>query len=105
MFAINGVLWNIVFVNRFNSQLLRSDGSFTPGVCDISTHTVYIFDELQGKFKQKVITHEICHCAMASYGVILPIEQEEMICDFVATYGREIIELADKFSKVFSIVA
>ena len=33
---------------------------------------------------------------MFSYGVLIPIEQEEFICDFVATYGDDIFDIVDR---------
>ena len=30
-----------------------------------------------------------------SYDVYLPIEQEEILCDFVATYGDEVFDIVD----------
>jgi hypothetical protein len=104
MLVINGEVWNIQYVDRNSNYLRRSDGSFTPGVCNISTHTIYIFDELQGDFLKKVLTHEICHCSMASYKIYVPLETEELICDFLATYGEEVIGIADLFFNTISNV-
>lgn len=95
MFRMNDVLWKIVFVGQNDKMLYRSDGSKTVAVTDISTHIVYISDAIRGKFLQKVLRHEIVHCAMASYNVELSIEQEELIADLIATYGEEIISVAD----------
>ena len=46
-------------------------------------------------FLRKVLLHEVCHATMFSYGIHIPIEQEEFICDFVATYGDGVFDIVD----------
>lgn len=48
-----------------------------------------------GGFLRKVLLHEICHSAMFSYGIDMTLEQEEMFCDFLATYADEIISITN----------
>ena len=36
-----------------------------------------------------------CYCTMFSYDIHIPIEQEEFICDFVATYGDSVFDVVD----------
>ena len=45
---------------------------------------------------KKVLAHEITHAAMFSYGVNLSLSQEELLADLIATYGQEIICIANK---------
>lgn len=95
MFVINNYLWHLMYVDPNNSVLTRSDGVTTLGVTDFNSRTIYISNVLKGALLQKVITHEVCHCAMFSYGIFVPLELEELICDFVASHGREIIQTVD----------
>ena len=76
-------------------MLMRSDLSYTVGMCDRETQTIYISELLQGKFLRKVLIHEVCHSAMCSSGIDMSVEQEELFCDLVATYGDEIIGIVD----------
>lgn len=99
MFIINGDLWKIKFTNPYNPVFWRKDGSYTIGMCDNNTKTIYIADYLQGDMLKKVLCHEIVHAAMFSYNVILSIDQEELIADIIATYGEEIIEITNKVFK------
>lgn len=100
-FMLNGIEWTVVFVNPLNGKLRRSDGSLTVGATEIPTRTVYLADNLHPVFEWKVLCHEIVHAAMASYGVWLTVEQEELVADLIATYGREIIDTADSvFSRL-----
>lgn len=44
----------------------------------------------------KVLCHEITHAAMFSYNIELSLDQEELVADLIATYGEEIIFIANK---------
>lgn len=105
-FVLNGIEWTVVFVNPLNCKLERSDGSLTVGATEIPTRTVYIADNLHPAFEWKVLCHEIVHACIASYGVYLTTEQEELVADLIATYGREIINTADRvFSRLRGLAA
>ena len=95
MYRMNGFEWDINLVEPYSPMLRRSDGSFTVGMCDRETQNIYISYQLQGKFIRKVLIHEVCHSAMFSYGIDMSVEQEELFCDLVSTYGDEIISVVD----------
>lgn len=95
MFPINGIYWQIIFVPPGSKILRRSDGSGTVGVTDNVTKTVYLSELLCGAFLKKVLCHEICHCACFSYGCSFAPDTEELIADFLATYGEEVLSIAD----------
>lgn len=95
-FMLNRIEWTVIFVNPSNDKLRRSDGSLTVGATEIPTRMIYIADNLYPAFEWKVLCHEIVHAAMASYGVWLTVEQEEIVADLIATYGKEIIQTTDK---------
>ena len=99
MFYINNELWYIKFVQPYSEYLKRMDGSYTVGVCDEPSHTIYINSTLSGRFLKKVICHEITHAAMFTYRVSLTYEQEELLADIFATYGEEIINVTNKVFK------
>ena len=50
MFSINNIEWFFKFVEPDDLMLLKSDGSYTVGVCDNVTKTIYINTTLRGKF-------------------------------------------------------
>lgn len=95
MFEINGVKWNIEFVPVASTFLTRSDGSQSVGVTDANTSTVYLSNRLKGAFLRRVTAHELCHCFCFSFNIHMPMEQEEFLCDFVATYGDEVFDMVD----------
>ena len=96
MFTINNKMWDLVKVSRHSAMLQRSDGSKTVGMTDRNTQTVYLADHLRGKFLDRVLCHELCHAFCLSYNVYMDIDTEEIVADFLATYGREVFEIADR---------
>ena len=96
MFKINGEIWYIKFVDPDDYMLMRSDGSISIGACDDPTKTIYINKYLRGDFLKKVLCHEITHSAMFSYNVEMSVQQEEILADLIATYGKEIISTTDR---------
>ena len=105
MYKINGITWYTIRVRSDSPMLMRSDGSITVGMCDRETQTIYISDALHGRFLRKVLLHEICHSAMFSYGIDMSVDQEELFCDLLSTYGDEIIAITDSVFKALSEVA
>ena len=99
MFEINGYEWYLKFVEPYSIELQRDDGSYTPGMCDNTTKTIYIDSTLHGRFLKKVLCHEITHAAMFSYNIELSLEQEELLANIIATYGAEIIQITDTIFK------
>ena len=94
-FTINGTNWRVQYKNPLSGELKRSDGTISLGVTDRNTHTIYLSNALHGYMQRKVLIHEVCHAICMSYDVYLPIEQEEILCDFVATYGDEVFGIVD----------
>lgn len=95
IFNINGTIWQVQYENPLSGELRRSDGTISFGVTDRNTHMIYLSNALRGHMERKVLIHEVCHAICMSYDVYLPIEQEEILCDFVATYGDEVFDIVD----------
>lgn len=104
-FEINGVRWSVLTVPHFSDCLRRSDGSFTVGVTDNTTRTVCLSNRLTGAFKRKVLIHELCHAVCLSRDIHIPLEQEEFLCDFVASYGDEVFGIVERLLSVIGNVA
>ena len=105
MYKIHGITWYMIRVRIASPMLMRSDGSITVGMCDRETQTIYISNALHGRSLRKVLLHEICHSAMFSYGINMSVDQEELFCDLLSTYGDEIIAITDGVFKALSEVA
>lgn len=95
MFTINDQQWKIHFVFPQHPVLLNYDNEYTLGACDNNTKTIYISDILDDEKAWQVLCHEITHAAMFSYGVDLCLQQEELLADLIATYGYEIVDMAN----------
>lgn len=96
MFTINGMDWNLRIVGSHSPTLMRSDGTYTFGMTDRNTREIYISDMIHGSFYDRVLCHELCHAFCLSYNLTMDIQTEEIVADFLATYGREVFALADE---------
>lgn len=105
MFQVNGLNWRISLVEPHSDMLKRSDGTITLGVTDNNDRTVYMNNRLSYDMFDKILCHELCHVFSFSYGLHIPIEIEEMIADFLSTYGRDVIDVADNILKDILLVA
>ena len=90
MFKINDVEWNILYVNPNSECLKRSDGTITLGVTVWSTRTVYLSNALRGSMLERVLSHELVHCASFSYDCHISIDVEEIVADFLSLNGKEV---------------
>ena len=100
MFTINGTVWQLRFVRTGSEYLRREDGTYTIGMTNVLTHTVYLLDRLHGRMLDKVLAHELVHCIFFSYGIVVDGALEEKIAQWVSTYGREVVYLLDDLMQV-----
>lgn len=105
MFQVNGLNWDISLVEPHSPMLRRSDNTITLGVTDNNNRTVYMNNRLSYDMFDKVLCHELCHVFSFAYNLHIPIETEEMIADFLSTYGRDVIAVADGILKKVLLVA
>lgn len=86
--------------------LIDRTGKQCVATTDPNTQCIYLSDQLTGDFLKTVLLHEMGHCVMLSYGLILAIrsrlpknlwiEAEEWCCNLIADYGEEILEKTDR---------
>ena len=86
-------------------MLIRSYNWITLGATDNNLKTVFLNNRLKGRMLEKVLCHEIVHTFCFSYGCTFDIQTEEIIADFLATYGREVFDVADNILQRFARVA
>lgn len=96
MFEINGIVWDVVYVDPYDPTLYRGDGSLTWGMCDKNERLIYINESLPDYEIKKVLCHEIVHAAMFSYEINLTYEQEELVATLISQYGDEIISITNE---------
>ena len=102
MFTINHEVWIVKFIQPYDEIFRMDNGEFTIGVCDDNTKTIYISNLLRGEKLKQVLCHEIVHAAMFSYNVELDYEQEELLANLIAIYGKEIVQITDNIFKRLS---
>lgn len=103
---VNNSDWDLRFVEPYSNMLKRSDGTYTLGVTDNSLKCVFIADNLSDEMMDRVILHELCHVHALEYNYSIPIEIEEIVCDFLSLYGRSVVYLADDIlAKILQMVA
>lgn len=97
-FFINGECWKVFCVPPNSYRLLNNDGSYSLGCCNDFTKSIYINKDLkQNKSRMyKVLCHEIVHSIIFSYDILLNAYQEEVLANIVATYGKYIINIANR---------
>lgn len=100
-FTVNNHKWRLQLVRPSSENLRRSDGSYTFGVTDNSVKTVFVMENMSDYMTERVICHELTHCICFEYGISIPIQTEEWLCNFMADHGKEIIYLLDD---LFSLI-
>lgn len=103
--SINDRIWRIVFTRSDSPYLARSDGGYTIGCTDDKMQSIFISEALHGELFEKVLCHELVHCFSFSYHLNIPLETEEIIADFLATYGRDVFAVADSVMRKIAAVA
>lgn len=106
MFVVNGIEWNLSLAEPYSDNLKRSDNTLALGVTDNNTKTIFINNRVSDAMFDKVLLHELSHVHAMEYNYSIPIEVEEIVCDFLSLYGRSVVYIADDImSKFLRIVA
>lgn len=98
MIVINGETWCVLDVPPNSEKLKRSNGTSSLGATHGNEHRIYMSNKLYSKYEH-VLIHELCHAFCISYGIELDLLEEERLCNFVADYGYEILDIADMILK------
>ena len=102
-FFVNGRAWRIIFVGPNDPMLVDRTGNTRVATTDPVTNCVYLSRDLTGDFLRHVLTHELGHVFMISYGVLnqlhgmtIPkywIDIEEWICNLLADNAMDITSI------------
>ena len=105
-FTMNGYLWKVRFVAPNDPMLVDRTGTLTVATTDYSTLTIYISNAIRGRFLNRVLIHELGHCALFSFNLLDDIHRivdpsrwvdaEEWICNLIADYGMFIYSSAQE---------
>lgn len=103
-FYMNGYFWRVKFVDPNSDFLVDRTRLLRVATTDPSTGCIYLSKALKGDFLNRVLIHELGHCAMFSFHLLDDIhkmtkreywiEAEEWVCNFIADYGLKIFAIA-----------
>lgn len=79
---------------------MTSNGKQVLGVCDNNLKTIFIADNQTAEKTEHIICHEITHAMCFEQNIDIPYELEEQLCNFMADYGRDIIDILDNILTV-----
>ena len=98
------LLWRVCRCLPDDPILVDRTGRLTLATTDPETLTVYLSGELTGEELNRVLVHEMGHCALYSFDLLEAIhrmthpaywvEAEEWVCNFIADYGMQIFSAA-----------
>lgn len=103
---MNGHIWDIRWVFPTSPYLIDRTNTIRLATTDPTEHAIFLSTKLSGNLLRRVLTHELGHATMISYGLIPSIrrfvdrsywiEAEEWICNFIADYGAEVLSIANR---------
>ena len=103
-FYMNGYFWRVKFVDPNNDFLVDRTRLLRVATTDPTDGCIYLSNALEGDFLNRVLIHELGHCAMFSFHLLDDIhkmtkyeywiEAEEWVCNFIADYGLKIFSIA-----------
>lgn len=113
---MNNIPWRVYYVRNDSPYLVDRTGVMRLATTDIRLHAIYIYEGLSGSLLRQVVTHEMGHAVMASYGLIeelrrfvkpeYQIEAEEWVCNLIADYGILILSrTVEVIGSTFDILA
>ena len=101
---MNGDIWHIQFVDPASPKLVDRTRTYRLATTDGDSGYIYLSNTLSGDMLNRVLIHELGHCAMFSFGLLDDIhrmvhpkhwiEMEEWVCNFIADYGYLIFSIA-----------
>lgn len=106
-FTMNGIHWSIYYVDPHSSLLVDRTNELRVATTDPKDKCIYLASNLSGDFLNRVLIHELGHCAIFSFNLLDDIhtmvrqeywmDAEEWICNFIADYGRNIFNISRQF--------
>lgn len=97
-YTINNMVWTIREVDRLDQNLyMEYDEEFHFGVCNLKENIVF-FDGTQSKERLiNTLTHEMAHVFMCAYGFLQVDFNDEIVADFIASYGKSISNIVEDY--------
>lgn len=103
-FIMNGIFWRVETVVPDSPYLIDRTNQSRLATTDPVTNCIYLSTDIPEDMIERVLVHELGHCAIFSYdlfdylhSMVKPeywVEIEEWVCNFIADYGMMIFSIA-----------
>lgn len=99
---INGLKWNVFFVDKNDDKLLY-DGSNNLGVTYYDDLEIYLKTDMSKPLFRQTVIHELVHAFLFSYGIHLENSDvtEEAVCDFCGAHLDKIVKLTKRVVEIW----
>ena len=94
---INGIQWEVKILPHHKMPGYAPDITVL-GRCEFGTTLISLNEELAPEVFKRAAIHEMTHAFMYSYGVDQVKHTEETVCDFMAAFGKTILNYAGLIS-------
>lgn len=104
-FVMNDILWHVKRVHPESVLLFDRTGHQTVATTDPTTHAVYLSEALDGGFLRRVLTHELVHCLLISFGMLPELHHmakdderialEEWACNLIADFAPFVLSICN----------
>lgn len=92
---INGITWKIIPTEAGNAIFEEKDGESVLGITMFGRSEIYVVtDDVSDDILYRTLKHEFTHAFLFSCGIDAENMTEEDICNFIESYGEEIIKKA-----------
>lgn len=96
---INNYEYKVCIAGPNNDKLMMPDGKYHCGVTHYIEKEIWIANNLPSETFLNVLTHELTHAYVDSYGMSQVGWNEEIVADFVGTYLPNILETLGEIQK------
>lgn len=95
--VINTIEWEIKEVDSLDGILVVNSRR-CKGVCDYGTQIISIQNNLKENIKRQTLAHELTHAFLFQTQIDEKDKySEEFVCEFLARYAFQILEIVDKY--------
>lgn len=96
-FKVNDIEYEIVEVDKHDDNLKMDDDDYHWGVCSYIQRKIFLRKDLSFTNKKQTLIHEVTHAFIEAYGFMQVRLNDEIVCDFVASYLYKILEIVNLY--------
>jgi hypothetical protein len=97
---INDLCWTVQLAESGSEDLKDEDGNQAWGITFTDNLHIYIQNKnLAPAITKRIILHELCHAFIWSYGHVKDSYNEEELCYFFQSFGKQLLEMSEMIYK------